>query len=302
MSSPKSRSGLTLLEVLITIFVMGIGMLSVLTLFPLAARKIGMSIDMDRASQMAANASALAEIRGIRNTVNNYFNSLTPSALPSEIVIFDEPGFEGGAYTMAGRTPTLFSTNLSKAPFKAQLPLFNRNLAVSQDEYPFTDSGDPESGARRSERYSSAHLFRRQRLDDPKSLDSMILVFAGRPVDFGNRFDFPINITAGGTAWNSDTITITDPATYTGGDQLQPDRRIARGSWFMDLSNKRWKRFYKVVSSDSSTAGSLTLTLDRLIEDDDAIQGTSDDATTSSMTKIIWIDYMVDWFDRGSAP
>lgn len=299
MSSPKSRSGLTLLEVLITIFVMGIGMLSVLTLFPLAARKIGMSIDMDRASQMAANASALAEIRGIRNQVTNYLNTLPPSPTPSDIVIFDEPGFQGGAYTSPGRTPTVFNTNLANALY---LTPFNRNLAVSQDEYPFTDSGDPESGARRNERYSSAHLFRRQRLDDPKSLDSMILVFAGRPVDFGNRFDFPITITAGGTAWNSDTITITDPATYTAGDQLQPDRRIARGSWLMDLSNKRWKRFYKVVSADSSTAGSLTLTLDRLIEDDDAIQGTSDDASTSSMTKMIWIDYMVDWFDRGSAP
>jgi hypothetical protein len=214
-------------------------------------------------------------------------------------VIFDEPGFQGGAYTSPGRTPTVFNTNLANAPYSTP---FNRNLAVSQDEYPFTDSGDPESGARRNERYSSAHLFRRQRLDDPKSLDSMILVFAGRPVDFGNRFDFSITITAGGTAWNSDTITITDPATYTAGDQLQPDRRIARGSWLMDLSNKRWKRFYKVVSADSSTAGSLTLTLDRLIEDDDAIQGTSDDASTSSMTKMIWIDYMVDWFDRGSAP
>lgn len=299
MSSPKSRGGLTLLEVLITIFVMGIGMLSVLTLFPLAARKIGMSIDMDRASQMAANASALAEIRGIRNQVTNYLNTLAPSPIPSEIVIFDEPGFQGGAYTSPGRTPTVFNTNLANAPYSTP---FNRNLAVSQDEYPFTDSGDPESGARRNERYSSAHLFRRQRLDDPKSLDSMILVFAGRPVDFGNRFDFPITITFGGTAWNSDTITITDPSTYTAGDQLQPDRRIARGSWLMDLSNKRWKRFYKVVSADSSTAGSLTLTLDRLIEDDDAIQGTSDDASTSSMTKMIWIDYMVDWFDRGSAP
>lgn len=305
MSSPKRRSGLTLLEVLITIFVMGIGMLSVLTLFPLAARKIGMSIDMDRASQMAANASALDEIRGIRTKVNNYLNSLTASTLPSDIIIFDEPGFQGGAYTSPGRTPTIFNTSLANALFSVP---FNRNLAVSQDEYPFTDSGAPESGSRRSERYSSAHLFRRQRLDDAKSLDSMILVFAGRPIDFGNRFDFPITITSGGIAWASDTITITDPATYTAGDQLQPDRRIMRGSWIMDYTNKRWKRFYKVVSVDSSTTGSLTLTLDRLIEDDDAIQGSSDDGTTSSdwtnpaKAKLIWIDYMVDWFDRGSAP
>ena len=60
-SSNSLRKGLTLLEVLITIFVMGIGMLAVLTLFPLAAKKISASIDMDRASQMAANAAALAD-------------------------------------------------------------------------------------------------------------------------------------------------------------------------------------------------------------------------------------------------
>lgn len=105
-SSLARRRGLTLLEVLITIFVMGIGMLSVLTLFPLAARKIGMSIDMDRATQMAANASALASLPltlngpSIRLRAQQHFDGIAAGyravnpkdprlALPSETVHYD---------------------------------------------------------------------------------------------------------------------------------------------------------------------------------------------------------------------
>ena len=62
MLNSAPRKGLTLLEVLITIFVMAIGFLSVLTLFPLAARKLARSIDSDRATLMAGNAEAALKL------------------------------------------------------------------------------------------------------------------------------------------------------------------------------------------------------------------------------------------------
>jgi len=296
-SSINLRKGLTLLEVLITIFVMGIGMLAVLTLFPLAAKKISASIDMDRATQMAANAAALAqpEVRRITKTVDSLINTLIPAApnnsKPSDIFLFDEAGEQGGAYS-GGRTPTFFKRQSWSIPF-------SRELCVSSDEYSFTDSGIPESGARRGERYSAAYLYRRQRWDDPKSLQLVVLVFAARAVEFANRFDYDLTSASGSTpiaVGGIDQITIKDPATYSGADAPLPDRIISRGSWVMDASSGRWKRFYKVVAVDSSVTGQLTLSFDRPFDDPDGTPNNSDD----QVDRLLWLDYMVDWFDRGS--
>jgi prepilin-type N-terminal cleavage/methylation domain-containing protein len=54
------RSGLTLTEVLVAIFIMGIGMLSLLVLFPLAALKMNQAIKDQRTADCARVASAFA--------------------------------------------------------------------------------------------------------------------------------------------------------------------------------------------------------------------------------------------------
>jgi len=300
-SSIQSRKGLTLLEVLITIFVMGIGMLSVLTLFPLAARKIGMSIDMDRASQMAANASAYLSLPvsagkpTIRQTIQQYFDFKESSvkasaasnsallanlALPSEVVHFDP------AATAAGLTTSQIGL---LAPINAGIwapasgwPSLNRNQVVSLDEYPFTDQGSPETNARRSERYSSSYLFRRSRLDDETSMETVILIYGGRPYDFGVDMETNISsmLASGSNLAGSSELTFSSlPVQGPGG----PDRVFHRGSWIMDKDN--WKTFYKVVSVDTATK---KVVLDRALDKD--------------LNNAVWIDYMIDWFDRGTAP
>jgi prepilin-type N-terminal cleavage/methylation domain-containing protein len=54
------RDGVSLLEVLVAIFIMGIGLLALLTLFPLGALELAQSIRDDRAGQIANSASALS--------------------------------------------------------------------------------------------------------------------------------------------------------------------------------------------------------------------------------------------------
>lgn len=56
----RQRRATTLVEVLVAIFVMGIGLLSLLALFPLAALNMAQSIKDDRAAHAAANARAFA--------------------------------------------------------------------------------------------------------------------------------------------------------------------------------------------------------------------------------------------------
>jgi hypothetical protein len=54
------RLGATLIEVLVAIFVMGIGLLAILVLFPLGALNMAQAIRNDRCAQAALNASAIA--------------------------------------------------------------------------------------------------------------------------------------------------------------------------------------------------------------------------------------------------
>ena len=53
------RRAVTLLEVLVVIFIMGIGLLALLTLFPLGALSLAQSVNDDRAGAIAIRAQAL---------------------------------------------------------------------------------------------------------------------------------------------------------------------------------------------------------------------------------------------------
>src|SRR4051812_30334878 len=63
----NNRPGVTLIEVLAAIFIMGIGMLALFTLFPLGALSMARAVRDDRAAVVAANASALATTFDLRN-------------------------------------------------------------------------------------------------------------------------------------------------------------------------------------------------------------------------------------------
>jgi type II secretory pathway pseudopilin PulG len=78
------RSGATLLEVLVAIFVMGIGMLALLTLFPLGALRMAKAIQDDRCAQAGANAQAMSVFANLRNEpgLQNPANAATLPADP----------------------------------------------------------------------------------------------------------------------------------------------------------------------------------------------------------------------------
>jgi hypothetical protein len=57
------RGGATLVEVLVAMFIMAIGMLTLLALFPLGALSMAQAIKDDRTAHCAANASAIAKLR-----------------------------------------------------------------------------------------------------------------------------------------------------------------------------------------------------------------------------------------------
>jgi hypothetical protein len=124
------RNGITLTEVLVTIFVMAIGLLAVLTLFPLAALNMAQAIVDDRVGHCAANAVAMANAWpdflpvndwGAQNVNNNRPNAGTADLFvhcqfggpkaddegPSYPIYIDPYGHQGGSSpTALGNTST----------------------------------------------------------------------------------------------------------------------------------------------------------------------------------------------------
>src|SRR5205085_7502211 len=60
------RAGVTLLEVLVAIMITGVGMLALMTLFPLGAMEMAQSVKDDRAGHIKHNAATRANIDKIR--------------------------------------------------------------------------------------------------------------------------------------------------------------------------------------------------------------------------------------------
>jgi Tfp pilus assembly protein PilV len=60
-TGPTDQAGITLVEVLVAIFVSGIGLLALLTLFPLGALELAQAVKDDRTAAVAANAKAVSE-------------------------------------------------------------------------------------------------------------------------------------------------------------------------------------------------------------------------------------------------
>lgn len=298
------RQGLTLLEVLITIFVMAIGFLSVLTLFPLAARKIVRSIDSDRVNLMAANASGCEQILGVRQAIQSQMDSeLSTGAsplLPSNIYHFDPIGSFGGATSLSN----LAWGNKFKVLGSSILPPivssnFNavKEWMCSQDEITFEPWGLPEANFRKGNRYSVSFLYRRNALADSNSLEKLMLVYAGRSIEFGNTTEKQL-VVNGVDPSDPSTLLVDDPIQGPGG----PDRFFGRNAWIMDISDEtiggitrpRWKKFYQVQNVDGPPGGLLRVTLDKPWE--------NPIVPFSSSQKMVWVDYLFDWFDRGIGP
>jgi len=304
------RTGLTLLEVLITIFVMAIGLLSVLTLFPLAARKIVRSIDNDRAALMAANADGSETILGFRGYVQNQFNldAAVPGANklgPGNVYHFDPIGQIGLANYIQ---QTLMSSRGLKElnAFVAPRVIGRDQLVewfVSQDEIQFQSWGVPEIGFRKGNRYSVSYLYRRNALGDSNSLDTVMLIYTGRPIEFGNSTEKLLNLLPGAYLPGASELVIAPPGPGPGG----PDRTFGRGSWIMDRSpnsvdgQPRWKKFYQVQSVEE-VGTNLVVQLDRGLEADPGASSPFVLSPGPGNSSLIWVDYLFDWFDRGIGP
>jgi hypothetical protein len=205
-----------LVEVLVAIFVTGVGLLALLALFPLGALTMAQAIKDDRTATAAANARAVAEAHTVRQSpwsadgapdpfINPGVVPVAHSELPSYPVYVDPIGFQaftgvpqGSVWVgaVAGGLPRRSLRFIHFDPVSGTInpPALRNQLTASWfsllDDITYIKDGNlqglpcpPGSGngaVQRDGRYSWAFLVKRPRSVETKVVDLTVVVYAGR--------------------------------------------------------------------------------------------------------------------------
>jgi hypothetical protein len=260
------RPGITLLEVLSAIFITGIGLLSLLTLFPLGALKMLEAINDDRTAQAGGNAKAIANAFETRldPLVQNAMMGNTMISPTTGMVLQMPPSPDGPgwpvlvdpignlAYTGQGYWPTWVGGDYTVAMVPRVVPQWLQPVPTATqaalrwctllDDLNFNSDGaymgqtqDPPAWVggigtvQRNLRYSYAWFMRMPRSGSPNVVDLSALVFAGRSLDLVG-FGTQETVIAGATFVPTYNQVILPPVNGQPVD-------LRRGQWILDASN-----------------------------------------------------------------
>jgi hypothetical protein len=286
----KRRLGATLVEVLVAIFVMGIGLLALLALFPVGALSMARAIKDSRAAFAGANATSIAVALDLRNERSHLPNTLAtglfayknPDSLtstiftnalvdgPSYAVYLDPTGYlsypNANNYKMylAGTQRGGIPRRSIAAVGTATAPT-NRTAAVRWctllDDLRFNTTGVPtatgNNAVRRDTTYSCAWLVRRPKHGVPSVVEMSVVVYANRPMSLNANLDPPEYEYTG--TWDP-TSPRTVQLTWNAAQQAAPP--IRAGGWILDATRvpangppfrPGHATFYRVVSVGDST-------------------------------------------------
>jgi Tfp pilus assembly protein PilV len=266
------RAGVTLIEVLVALFVTALGLLALLTLFPLGALSMAQAIKDDRVAQTAGNA--VTTLRALDVFTDGDITGVLGGGATADtptVVYFDPLGYHsysGAAQTAVGGVagvPRSSITTLRNAAVSSRNALIH-GWFTSLDDLTFTtdgtqlgvpadDQGQPAatSGGQvvRQGRFSWAALLRRPRSGDPAT-EVTIIVYSGRSINLtsgltpATETPYPV----AGSGGNVVTVTFAGAV---------PD--IAPGAWVLDNTNQPGHGFFYRVTGVSvhGTAADLEL-------------------------------------------
>lgn len=272
--SPRRRSGVTLIEVLVAIFVMSIGLLCVLTLFVLGAQRMGLAFKDSNATQAVINARAYATIKNLRGDPTVTASLQGAEDGPSTPVFVDPLGAVAGGSmgTIPRVTPSYFDSASPKS----------RQFFSLLDDVNFQrGTGAPKmfgSSIEREVIYTWAYLVQRQLKSDPGMTNAMACVFQRRP-----KAGSLETVLSGLYDPSASTITIA-----SGGSNIVP------GMWVLDpgktpVGGKQILANFYRVTGVRDNGGGVTLDLQS------SIQG----YTAATTSDVIVLEGLVEVFDLG---
>jgi hypothetical protein len=245
------RTGATLIEVLVAIFVMGVGLLALLALFPIGVLTMRQAIQDDRTAHAAASATAIARMKVSPSKYDVYFKradtgianamSDAPPEGPSYPLLLDTVGyrlFTAGLAPWVGSQPFGGIRRLPFPELAVNHPNNNPLLwQISPDDIKFDPNGAPlelvAGGGvfERNSAYSWAYLLRRPLQGQPGVVNLTVVVFNERPLTLNNTYQGGETIYYAEFAPGSNLVKIKWDG--TGGlATTQPDLRI--GGWILD--------------------------------------------------------------------
>lgn len=227
----KVRAGITLIEVLVAIFIMCIGLLALLTLFPLAALSMAQSLKDDRVDQAGRQANALAIAQNLRMDSNPAlqaaFSNNGAVTLPPEWSGPSFPVFVDPWGMRLGASPSLAGSGLVQ---RTDWSLTANSLSMTmrycgiQDELTFLDNGTPNisAGLQRQPQTTWAYWLRRPNNQFPNVVDMYVVVYFGRNLQLGSA-ETPVTNTGYNAA---DATSVVIPATTD----------IRNNQWIVDVT------------------------------------------------------------------
>jgi hypothetical protein len=281
------RPAVTLIEVLVSMFIMAIGMLALLVLFPLGAVSMGQALKDDRCQSTSSMADNVAIAWNIRHgtfvasvlPINPVANPpVTLAAAGGTVYVDPYPSANGAVLPVVGtpavipntalipRMSPIFLQNLYQQvnPPPPQVPVVSVAQLVDRffslpDDITFLDNGAPDivnTGGMidRGRRYSFAYLVT---APQPQSaLDSIVqltvVVYSSRPIG-------ALTSEATYTATNYITPPVFSPngvqVSWNPAAQTTPN--IKFGSWILDTTAGNTPSFYRVVNITDVGPGSL---------------------------------------------
>jgi Tfp pilus assembly protein PilV len=317
-SSPLAhRHGLTLTEALVAMFIAALGMIALMTLFPLGALQMGQALKDHRCTETAVNAEALMRLEWLDHSGVNpttsiaYLTALDSVATgPSNPVFVDPIGIKSGAGATAfggafTRVVSATSATSDTSPRSDILVINNGHIRACSllDDFTFDNAssagevvgknsfaaGSPGT-VERAGRYNWLAVLQRPSNSIKTLCDLTILVFDGRSPGYtppNAESSFSVTPTVGATS-----VSIN-----TGGASVQ----VAKGRWIGLWTSggtraARFLSFYRVVAVDDSVANTLTLELQAPIKGGHTHQVTSPDVAPT--TNVLVFSGLAEVFER----
>jgi hypothetical protein len=225
-----ARAGITLVEVLIAIFIMAIGLLALLTLFPLGALSMAEAIRHDRNAQAADQADACANMFDVRNDANVQTAFATSSANltgwdgPGYPVFADPWGKRIGTPATVGNLNSVLRTDLA---FTLNSRPNTMRWCALQDELTFLPDGTPDvsAGLQRDPRTTWGFWLKRPNNAVKNVVDMSVVVYSGRDLQIPSPETAAVNV-----GYNA-----ADP-TFVALDASAARPDVRRGMWVLDLT------------------------------------------------------------------
>jgi hypothetical protein len=309
----RARSAATLVEVLVAIFVMGIGLLAILALFPIGAYRMAQAIQDDRMANIGLTSDAVATMWWPTTNQDVRHDSTVQAALattnpggPSWPVLVDPIGWRsfGGAASspLASTSVVRCSVSfISSAPASNQDALCLRWFSIL-DDINFSNLGSAINNGliERDIRYSWAYLCQAPNSSDLSVVNLTTIAFNRRPLSLSNATLSPPETSYSATFdMTRNVVTVNYGASGT-----LPNLRV--GEWIMDATqagNSAHAYFYRVVSIDDqgSSLGveyEVQQPLRMFPGGGEAVAWTS--TNTSNAGTVIVLEGVAEVFERGT--